>query len=64
MTENPEPENRPGDLERHNTLRAWLIDALALGVGALAVFYYRPEGVLAGSSYSSALTPSRILCRV
>ena len=48
MTENPEPENRPGDPERRNTLREWLIDALALGVGALAVLHYRPEGFAAG----------------
>ncbi|WP_456624624.1 hypothetical protein [Bradyrhizobium sp. URHC0002] len=48
MTENANPESRPADPERGNSLRAWLIDALALGVGALAVFYYRPEGGLAG----------------
>ena len=47
MTENSNPEKRPADPERDNSLRAWLIDALALGVGALAVFYYRPEGFVA-----------------
>ena len=48
MTENPNPENRPADPERGNSLRAWLIDALALGMGALAVFHYQPEGFVAG----------------
>ena len=48
MTENPNPEKRPADPERGNSLRAWLIDALALGVGVLAVFYYQPDGVIAG----------------
>jgi len=44
MSENANPENRPADPERRYTLR----DALALGVGALAVFYYKPEGFAAG----------------
>jgi hypothetical protein len=48
MTENPNPENRPADPERGNSLRAWLIDALALGMGALAVFHFRPDGFAAG----------------
>ena len=48
MTESPTPANRPADPERGNSLRAWLIDALALGVGVLAVFYYQPDGVIAG----------------
>jgi hypothetical protein len=47
MTENPDPEERPGDPERGNSLRAWLIDALALGMGALAVFHYQPDGFAA-----------------
>jgi hypothetical protein len=44
MTENSKPANCPADPERGNSLRAWLIDALALGMGALAVFYYQPDG--------------------
>jgi hypothetical protein len=48
MTENSKPEKRPGDIERRDKLREWLIDALALGMGALAVFYYKPDGFIAG----------------
>lgn len=48
MTDSANPENRPADPERRYTLREWLIDALALGVGALAVFHYQPEGFAAG----------------
>lgn len=48
MTESPTPANRPADPERANSLREWLIDALALGMGALAVFHYKPEGFAAG----------------
>ena len=48
MTESPTPANRPADPERGNSLRAWLIDALALGMGALAVFHYQPDGFAAG----------------
>ncbi|MBR1274343.1 hypothetical protein [Bradyrhizobium sp. AUGA SZCCT0283] len=48
MTENPNPEHRPADPEHCNSLRAWLIDMLALGMGALAVFHYKPEGFVAG----------------
>lgn len=44
MTENPNPAKRPADPERRDRLRAWLIDALALGMGALAVFHCKPEG--------------------
>jgi hypothetical protein len=47
VTENSKPANCPGDPERGNSLRAWLIDALALGMGALAVFHYQPDGVAA-----------------
>lgn len=48
MTGNPHPANRPADPERGNSPRAWLIDALALGMGALAVFHYQPDGFIAG----------------
>lgn len=48
MTESPTPANRPADPERGNSLRAWLVDALALGMGALAVFHYQPDGFAAG----------------
>jgi hypothetical protein len=48
MTESCTPANRPADPERGNSLRAWLIDALALGMGALAVFHYQPDGFAAG----------------
>ena len=48
MTENSNPEHRPGEPEHHNKLGEWLIDALAPGVGTLAVFYYQPEGFIAG----------------
>lgn len=42
------PEKRPADAERPASLRAWLIDALALAAGGLAVFHYRPDGFIAG----------------
>ena len=48
MTENTKPANCPADPERGNGLRAWLIDTLALGMGALAVFHYQPDGFAAG----------------
>jgi hypothetical protein len=48
ITENPNPEHRPADPERRHSLREWLIDALALGMGGLAVFHYQPEGFAAG----------------
>jgi hypothetical protein len=60
MTANP--EKHPADAERPASLREWLIDALALAVGGLAVFHYKPDGFIAGSSCSSAPTPSRIPC--
>jgi hypothetical protein len=47
MTKNSNPEQRP-DPERGHCLRAWLIDALALGMGGFAIFYYQPEGFVAG----------------
>ena len=48
MTENPTPANRPADPERGDSLlRTWLIDVLALGMGGLAVFHYKPEGFIA-----------------
>jgi hypothetical protein len=56
MTENSTPANCPADSERGNSLRAWLIDALALGVGASAVFYYQPEGFVAGLVFVGAYT--------
>jgi hypothetical protein len=48
MTENPNPAKRPADPERGSSQHAWLIDALALGMGGFAVFYYQPEGFAAG----------------
>jgi hypothetical protein len=48
MTENPNSANRPADPKRRYSLHAWLIDALALSMGALAVFYYKPDGFVAG----------------
>ena len=30
------------------SLRAWLIDALALAAGSFAVYHYRPDGLAAG----------------
>jgi hypothetical protein len=47
MTENSYPKKQPADSERGNSLCAWLIEALALGMGALAVFQYQPEGFVA-----------------
>jgi hypothetical protein len=44
MTENSTSENRPADPERRYSLREWLIDALALGVGGFAIFYFKPDG--------------------
>jgi hypothetical protein len=48
MTENSNPENRRADPERRYSLREWLIDALALGAGGFAVFYFKPDGFAAG----------------
>jgi hypothetical protein len=48
MTEKSTPANCPADPERGNSLRAWLIDALAIAMGAFAVFYYQPEGFAVG----------------
>jgi hypothetical protein len=56
MTESPNRENRPADPERGDGLRAWLIDALALGMGALAVSHYKPEGFLALIVFVGAYT--------
>ena len=47
MTENSTPESRPADPERRYGLREWLIDALALGVGGFAIFYFMPDGFVA-----------------
>ena len=46
MTENPNP-TKPSD-EVGTGLRAWLFDAFAFGIGALAVLHYRPDGFVAG----------------
>jgi hypothetical protein len=48
MSNNPAPANRPADPEPRRPLREWLIDALALGMGGLAVLYYKPDGFIAG----------------
>jgi len=56
MTEHSNPENHPADPESRHTLREWLIDALALGVGALAVFHYKPEGLAALIVFVGAYT--------
>ena len=48
MTGNSQPKKQPADPQRHYSLREWLIDALALGMGALAVFHYQPDGFAAG----------------
>ena len=48
MTKNPDPEKRPEDPKRRQGLREWLIDALAIAVGGLALVYYQPEGFAAG----------------
>ena len=48
MTENANPAKPPAEPERGYSLREWLIDALALGMGGLAVYHYKPEGFLAG----------------
>ena len=47
MTENSKPANCPADPERGNSLRAWLIDALAIAMSVLAVFHYQPDGFAA-----------------
>ena len=49
MTGNSKPANHLSDPERRReTTFAWLIDALALAAGLLAVFHYKPDGILAG----------------
>jgi hypothetical protein len=47
-TDNANSQNHPADPAHRYTRREWLIDALALGAGALAVFHYQPEGFIAG----------------
>lgn len=47
MSEKSDPEKRPDDPERRVKLRAWLIDALAMAMGASAVFYYKPDDMVA-----------------
>jgi hypothetical protein len=47
MTENSTAENRRADPERRYSPREWLIDALALGVGGFAIFYFKPDGFVA-----------------
>ena len=56
MTERSSPENHPADPERRHTLREWVVDALALGGGALAVFHYKPEGLAALIVFVGAYT--------
>jgi hypothetical protein len=49
MTGNRDPEKPPEDIERrHDKAREFLIDALSLAMGTLAVFHYEPKGTLAG----------------
>ncbi|KRQ98893.1 hypothetical protein CQ12_23655 [Bradyrhizobium jicamae] len=48
MTENATPAKPSADPARGYSLREWLIDALALGMGGLAIYHYKPEGLLAG----------------
>jgi len=48
MTQSATPADRPADPEHSYRLRAWVIDFLAIGVGGLAVYHYRPDGFLAG----------------
>ena len=61
MTETPDPAKRPADAERSSSLREWRIDALALAMGGLAIYHYRPEGFLGGTM--SACKEDRIsLC--
>ena len=47
MTENSTPESLPADPERRYSMCEWLIDALALGVGGFAIFYFKPDGFVA-----------------
>jgi hypothetical protein len=42
------PTRAPLPADRSPSLREWLIDALALGVGGLAVYHYKPDDALAG----------------
>ena len=60
MTE--KPAKRPADPARRYSLREWLIDALALGVGGFAVFYFKPDGFVATIIIFVGAYPSRILC--
>jgi hypothetical protein len=47
MTENTNQVKHPAEPARGDRLRACLIEMLAFGLGALAVFQYKPEGILA-----------------
>jgi hypothetical protein len=48
MTQSATPAIRPANPARSFSLREWLIDCLAIGIGGLAVYHYRPDGFLAG----------------
>jgi hypothetical protein len=47
MTENTNQVKHSAEPARGDRLRACLIEMLAFGLGALAVFRYKPEGILA-----------------
>jgi hypothetical protein len=48
ITESPNPTKHSAGSEAASSLRAWLFDAFALGMGASAVLHYRPDGFVAG----------------
>jgi hypothetical protein len=48
MTANCQSEKPVSDAERrHGKVREWLIDAVSVGLAALAVSHYKPDGTLA-----------------
>jgi hypothetical protein len=48
MSNHPHREENTASAKSGHDLGAWIYDALALGMGALAVFHYRPDGFIAG----------------
>ena len=48
VTANTTSVSRPAESEPRRTPRERLIDVLALAMGGLAVFYYKPDGFIAG----------------
>src|SRR5215510_1920671 len=67
MTENTNPEKRPGGVERrHDKARELLIDDVCFAVAVLAVLYFKPDDDIAqlavfGGAFVAAILLHRVL---